>query len=396
MQKGTLYWITGLSGAGKTTIGNALYYELKKKNTNLIILDGDILKKLVGDSLGYSKEDRRKRAYYYSNLCKTLTDQGISVIICTIAMYDSVREWNRKYIEKYVEVFLKVDKQVLIQRDRKGLYSKIVEGKITNVVGMDQDVEFPKNPDIIIENNGQMTISECICKIMEYNIRIEDTFDRDVCYWNQYYEKELKELQAPSDFATFVLPYLKANKKLMDVGCGNGRDSLFFSSHGVEVTGVDASEAAIDRLNKYDIQNSMFVCDDFVTCKALYQMQYDYFYSRWTIHAISERQENELLKNISMSLKKGGLFFIEARSVADELYGKGKEVAKNSFVYNDHFRRFIDKVELKEKLEKLCFEVIYMKEGDNFSKTKESNPVLVRIIAKKRQENVRETCLQEN
>ena len=103
MGKGTLYWITGLSGAGKTTIGNALYYELKKKQDNLIILDGDILKKLVGNSLGYSQSDRKKRAYYYSNLCKTLTDQGISVVICTIAMYDEVRDWNRANIEKYVD-----------------------------------------------------------------------------------------------------------------------------------------------------------------------------------------------------------------------------------------------------------------------------------------------------
>ena len=53
LDKGTLYWVTGLSGAGKTTIGNALYYELKKKQSSLVILDGDILKKLVGDSLGY-------------------------------------------------------------------------------------------------------------------------------------------------------------------------------------------------------------------------------------------------------------------------------------------------------------------------------------------------------
>lgn len=113
MGKGTLYWITGLSGAGKTTIGNALYYELKKKQDNLIILDGDILKKLVGNSLGYSQSDRKKRAYYYSNLCKTLTDQGISVVICTIAMYDEVRDWNRANIEKYVEVFLNVNKRYI-------------------------------------------------------------------------------------------------------------------------------------------------------------------------------------------------------------------------------------------------------------------------------------------
>ena len=68
MEKGTLYWITGLSGSGKTTIGTALYYRLKNEQDNLVILDGDILKKLVGDSLGYSKEDRKKRAYYYLSL----------------------------------------------------------------------------------------------------------------------------------------------------------------------------------------------------------------------------------------------------------------------------------------------------------------------------------------
>lgn len=160
MGKGTLYWITGLSGAGKTTIGNALYYELKKKQDNLIILDGDILKKLVGNSLGYSQSDRKKRAYYYSNLCKTLTDQGISVVICTIAMYDEVRDWNRANIEKYVEIFLNVNKDILMKRDRKGLYSGQSAGKIENVAGMDQDVEFPKNPDIIIENDGTITISD--------------------------------------------------------------------------------------------------------------------------------------------------------------------------------------------------------------------------------------------
>lgn len=105
MEKGILYWITGLSGSGKTTIGSSLYYELKKRYSNLVILDGDILKKLTGDSLGYSKEDRLKRAGIYSNFCKILTDQGISVIICTVAMYDSVRQWNRNHIERYVEIF---------------------------------------------------------------------------------------------------------------------------------------------------------------------------------------------------------------------------------------------------------------------------------------------------
>ena len=66
------------------------------------------------------------------------------------------------------------------------------------------------------------------------------------------------------------------------------------------------------------MKNSMFVCDDFVICKALYQGQYDYFYSRWTIHAVSEKQEWELLKNVSSAIKTKGLFFIEVRSIKDD------------------------------------------------------------------------------
>lgn len=245
-------------------------------------------------------------------------------------------------------------------------------------------MEFPKNPDIIIENDGTITISDCVNKIMEYKVNVKDTFDRDVNYWNQYYLRKEKEIQEPSDFAKFVLPYMETHKKIMDIGCGNGRDSIYFSQNGLEVTGVDASEEAISHLNQYNRKNSMFVCDDFVTCKALYQVQYDYFYSRWTIHAVSEKQEWELLKNVSSAIKKKGLFFIEVRSIKDDLFGKGTKIAKNTYSYNDHFRRFIVKKELEEKLEKLEFEIIYEKEDKGLSKTTVSDPVLIRIIARKR------------
>ena len=302
----------------------------------------------------------------------------------SVQLYDEVRDWNRANIEKYVEIFLNVNKDILMKRDRKGLYSGQSAGKIENVAGMDQVVEFPKNPDIIIENDGTITISDCVNKIMEYKVNVKDTFDRDVNYWNQYYLRKEKEIQEPSDFAKFVLPYMETHKKIMDIGCGNGRDSIYFSQNGLEVTGVDASEEAISHLNQYNMKNSMFVCDDFVTCKALYQVQYDYFYSRWTIHAVSEKQEWELLKNVSSAIKKKGLFFIEARSIKDDLFGKGSKIAKNTYSYNDHFRRFIVKKELEEKLEKLEFEIIYEKEDKGLSKTTVSDPVLIRIIARKR------------
>ncbi len=383
MKKGTLYWITGLSGAGKTTIGNALYYKLKETQSNLVILDGDILKGLLGGTPGYSTEDRKNRARCYSNICKTLTDQGITVVICTIAMYENVRQWNRQNIENYVEVFLRVDQDVLVERDRKGLYSEQAEGKLRNLAGVDQAVEFPEHPDIIIDNNGQRSVQECVQEIVDFQVHAKDSFNRDVLYWNQYYKQGLKEIQQPSDFAKFALSYMQNGGKLMDVGCGNGRDSLYFAANGLDVVGVDASEEAISRLKEKGAQNTLFVCDDFVTCRSLYQMQYDYFYSRWTIHAITEKQEEELLLNISNSIKKDGLLFIEVRSVNDYLYGKGTEVGKDSFQYNDHFRRFIRKEILQKKLENLGFDIEYSKEGNDFSKTVSSDPTLIRMIARK-------------
>lgn len=381
MEKGVLYWITGLSGAGKTTIGTKLYYEMRKACPGLVILDGDILKRLVGDSLGYSRKERLKRASYYSEMCKILTDQGITVIICTIAMYDSVREWNRRNIEKYVEIYLKVDQEVLIKRDKKGLYSRQKSGKASEIAGLDIEVEYPKTPDLVIENDGSVSVRECVERIMAYPVKQKDTFRRDVDYWNSYYAKKLTEIQSPSDFARTVISYLEPGKSLIDLGCGNGRDSIYFLNHHLNVTGIDVSEEAISQLNQLKLKNGNFVCDDFVSSKALYQVQYDYIYSRWTMHAISEQQEDELLGNARDALKEGGLFLIEARSVRDSLYGKGTCVGKHAFIYNSHFRRFMEKEVFARKLENHGFRVISVEEGENFSKTETSNPMLVRIVA---------------
>ena len=91
-----VYWITGLAGAGKTTIGKLLYEKIREKESNTVFLDGDILREVFGNDLGYSKEDRRKCAMRYSRLCAMLQRQGMNVICCTISMLDSVRDWNRE------------------------------------------------------------------------------------------------------------------------------------------------------------------------------------------------------------------------------------------------------------------------------------------------------------
>lgn len=384
MEKGNLYWITGLSGAGKTTIGNRLYYRMKAQKENTIILDGDILKQIAGKDLGYKKEERLERAYRYSALCKLLTDQGIDTIICTIAMFDEIREWNRKNIENYVEVFLDVDLEVLKQRNRKGLYSQ----KSKDIAGVDVEVEFPKSPDIIIKNNGEQSLEESVERILNYTIVPNVKWNRDEKYWDKYYASKLSDNHAaltPSLFACEMFDkYMKTGKSLIELGCGNGRDSLFFMANGLSVTGIDASSVAIKELNRRELpDHCTFVCDDFVNVETIYQIQYDYCYSRFTLHAINEQQESKILSKVYHMLPASGYLFIEARSIHDGKYGLGQMVEKNAYIYDGHYRRFIDLDELVQKLQNIGFRVIESEESDQFAPQKGENSVCLRVVAQK-------------
>ena len=383
MKKGTLYWVTGLSGAGKTTIGTRLYYQMKQKEDNIVLLDGDILKQIAGKDLGYEREARIERGYRYSNLCKVLTDQSIHVIICTIAMYDEIRDWNRKNIENYVEVFLDVDMETLRKRNRKGLYSAN-----NNVAGINVEVEFPKTPDIVIVNDGTGSLEEDVRKILEYKVIPRKKWNEDESYWDAYYQKQLVkncgEIEAPSLFArTMLKNYIEKGNALVEFGCGNGRDSLYFADNGINVTGIDASEIAIRELQQRNTNHCIFICDDFVNAEAIYQIQYDYCYSRFTLHAINEEQETKILNKAYKMLKPNGYLFIEARSVQDEKFGRGQEVEKNAYIHDGHYRRFIVPEELEGKLEHIGFTIVEMAESDQFAPSNSERTVCVRVIAQK-------------
>lgn len=158
-KKGCVYWITGLSGAGKTTIGTLLYNYIYSKKENVIFLDGDVLRD-VYQSHDYSDEGRRKLAFQNSRLCKMLSDQGVDVVICLIAMYESCREWNRNNIEKYKEIYLQVPIEKLIERDQKQLYSRALREEVKNVMGIDISYEEPLKPTLKIDNSGILSPEE--------------------------------------------------------------------------------------------------------------------------------------------------------------------------------------------------------------------------------------------
>ena len=162
---GAVYWITGHSGAGKTTIGKVFYAKMKERYPNTVFLDGDTLRSVFGECFGYSLDERRKCAMCYARLCAMLQEQDMNVICCTISMFDSVRKWNREHIANYKEIYVKVSMETLQARDQKGLYSGHTMEKQKEVTGIHLEAELPKHPDLVLENDGTDTPREQAEKI---------------------------------------------------------------------------------------------------------------------------------------------------------------------------------------------------------------------------------------
>lgn len=204
-------------------------------------------------------------------------------------------------------------------------------------------------------------------------------------YWDKFYQKKLK-LSKPSSFAKFILKYLEKNKKLIDIGCGNGRDSFFFNKKNLNVCGIEKSEKATLINNKIisqkNIRNINFKNFDINSDKFYKVNKVDYVYSRFFIHAIPKKTEIKLFKNIKKICKKKCLIFLEFRTTKDPLYKKGKKLSKFER-YTDHYRRFIDFDKFIKNLEKnKNFIVIYKIEKKGLAKYKNDNPVLGRVILK--------------
>lgn len=160
-EKGTVYFFTGLSGAGKTTIGRLFYERLAARKENVVLKDSDGLRSVPERQVDYSTEARMGRAQARFEEYRELAEQGTDVVFCSIAMYDEVRAWNRANIDNYKEIYIKVSMETLYKRDKKGLYSS----RAKNVVGIDLPWDEPKNADIVIENDGGETPVEIVRRI---------------------------------------------------------------------------------------------------------------------------------------------------------------------------------------------------------------------------------------
>jgi adenylyl-sulfate kinase len=155
-QRGFTVWFTGLSGSGKSTIAELLYHELKARDMNVEILDGDVVRQNLSKGLGFSKEDRDTNVRRIGFVAELLTRNGVATICCPISPYRETRDACREMIGNFVEVYVyaTVD-EIAEHRDPKGLYKKALAGEIKNFTGVDDPYEPPEHAELVVDTMGE-------------------------------------------------------------------------------------------------------------------------------------------------------------------------------------------------------------------------------------------------
>ena len=158
-KKGFTLWLTGLSGAGKTTLAALLATELRARGVRIEVLDGDEVRTNLSKGLGFSKEDRDTNIRRIGYVCRLLSRNGVGTVSAAISPYSAVRDEVRSAVvqdgAEFIEVFVKCPIAVLAERDVKGLYKKALAGELKGFTGVSDPYEEPLAPDVVVETDRE-------------------------------------------------------------------------------------------------------------------------------------------------------------------------------------------------------------------------------------------------
>jgi adenylyl-sulfate kinase len=163
--RGCTVWFTGLSGAGKTTIGERLKDVLRERGLKVEMLDGDVVRTHLSKGLGFSKEDRDANIRRIGFVCGLLARNGVIAIASAISPYREIRDEVRAANGDFVEVYAKCSLEELTRRDVKGLYAKAIAGEIKEFTGVSDPYEEPLNPEVLIDSELE-TEDESLAKVV--------------------------------------------------------------------------------------------------------------------------------------------------------------------------------------------------------------------------------------
>ena len=168
-QKGAIIWLTGLSGAGKTTLGTVLTRKLFESGFFAYMLDGDKVRQGLNCDLDFSSEDRKENIRRIAEVAKLFADSGFLVVVAFISPFRAGRDKVRTEVDhgRFVEVFVDCPLEVCEIRDNKGLYAKAKSGELKNFTGISSPYENPLSPELHLRTH-EMGVDECVTKILNY------------------------------------------------------------------------------------------------------------------------------------------------------------------------------------------------------------------------------------
>jgi len=155
MKRGFVVWFTGLPGSGKTAIARELEKMLREEGWRVELLDGDELRKKLDPEVGFSRHDREVHIRRVAYISKLLARNEVAVLVCLVSPYREVRDYARKEISDFIEVWTKCSLETCIQRDPKGLYKKALAGEIKDMTGIQDPYEEPLNPELIVDTERE-------------------------------------------------------------------------------------------------------------------------------------------------------------------------------------------------------------------------------------------------
>jgi len=162
---GSVIWLTGLSGAGKTTLAEAVAARLRERGARVEVLDGDTVREHLSKGLGFSREDRDTNIRRIAFVAMLLARNGVVVVVAAISPYRATREEARAQIERFLEVHVDCPLDELVRRDTKGLYAGALGGKVSQLTGVSDPYEEPLSPDVYVRTD-QESLEECVGKIL--------------------------------------------------------------------------------------------------------------------------------------------------------------------------------------------------------------------------------------